>query len=78
MQINNLAHISQQNNLETPVWTGARRYRVFKRWFKPDLLVLQVEFQGVVYDMLGPSCTSKIKTWWKDAKPEWMMTYTKN
>lgn len=66
------------NSSSIPVRTGAQRYRVLKRLFKPDLLVLQIELQGVVYSKIDFVRPSTIKTWWEDAKPEWMMTYTKN
>lgn len=57
--------------------TGRSRFRVLKRWFKPDLLVLQVEMEGFIPEYSQPSIEGGIRTYWVDAKPEWLMEQVK-
>ena len=58
----------------SPEFTGKKRFRVLRRLFRPDLLVLQVEVEGFVpeYNGGGPVGGS-YRTWWIDARPEWML-----
>lgn len=54
--------------------TGRRRHRVHKQCFRPALLVLQFEVEGLKanWDCGWISCTHQ--KWWVDAKPEWLLT----
>ncbi|WP_062120335.1 hypothetical protein [Aureimonas sp. AU40] len=50
--------------------TGKRRYRTQRRWFRSDMLVLQVEFHDVSY--IGRSIEPCLS--WRDARVEDLMT----
>jgi len=51
-------------------FTGNTRYRVEKRWFRPDLVVLQVQIEG---KPTSTGCYPLVQTWWVDARPEMFM-----
>ena len=55
------------------VLTGNTRFRAETRWFKPPLVVLQLEMRGNhpdhdVYHLWAEECT-----WWVDAEPQQVM-----
>lgn len=57
-------------------FTGRQRYRIHieRKWFKTkQYMVLQLEVRGFVPEYLGNSVGGEYKTYWVDAKPEWMM-----
>ena len=52
--------------------TGRTRHRVHSRKFKRDLLVLQLEVEGLVPDHCGGMVDVSFKKWWVDARTEWI------
>ena len=58
-----------------PKFTGKLRYRIHKRLFRVDLIVLQYEIIEKVLALPGSrSLETEEITWWADVKPEWIMT----
>jgi hypothetical protein len=53
--------------------TGRKRYRILTRWFRPPVLVLQVEVEGYITTFSGGHIDSIFDTWWVDCLPEWEM-----
>lgn len=59
-----------------PKLTGRHRYRVVHRWFRSDLVVLQLEVEGFVPEYVCGRVDGEITTWWGDARPEHVMQFS--
>lgn len=59
-------------------FTGKRRYRIEKRLFKEDSVVLQVEVIKAFDYSCGGVIDIERKATWVDAKPEWLLEVGNN
>jgi hypothetical protein len=53
-----------------PSLTGRVRYRVEHRRWRSDLVVLQVEWSGLVCESIGGQIDCERRAWWRDARLE--------